>query len=264
MFRPALLGATNGLINTLSWSMTGSQRETPLSPPLDQRLSLPHFAAVAFMLDPSNMPNFRGDVIAQLFACTAAMFEAGTPLMQRLLPQDTAPDQWKHYPEVDVVNGPLGARYFYHSHDPVTRDGDEHGHFHLFVSKAAMPEDAAPLFSPPAAEGERADVVHIAALSMDWRGLPLRWFTTHRWVTDEWTYPAAALLPLLEEMSFIGERGDPLINQWLTLMVKLSIDDIAALLIARDDRLAELAPDSEDRSVEILSVAAIDLDSLLA
>jgi len=118
------------------------------------------------------------------------MFQSGKPLMSRLLPADGTSEAWAHYPEGDVGNGAISSRYFYHSHPPEEREADEHGHFHLFVGKQAMSNEAEALITPPALPNgqKRAEVVHIAALSIGYDGLPLRWFGTNRWVTDEWLY----------------------------------------------------------------------------
>ncbi len=201
-----------------------------------------------------------------LINSAAAMHASGRPLVQRLLPDNAPPEFWTHYPEKDIVNGELGARYFYHCHDPAERDAAEHGHFHLFVALSAMPADISPLIDAPAEESkaERAEVVHLAALAIDQNGLPQQWFTTNRWVSGEYLFAAETLQPLLTKIDFRGEAGDPLVNQWLTAMARLSAETLSELLVERDIVLNRHGLAGEDRTVEICSVAAIDFDAILA
>jgi hypothetical protein len=208
----------------------------------------------------------RAELTELLMGSTAAMFADGRPLMNRLLPAGAPTQIWQHYPPDDVVNGAAGSRYFYHCHPPAERSGGEHGHFHLFLDKSAIPEGNAPKIVPPATGSDepRADVVHIAALAISTEGLPLCWFTTNRWVTDEWLYPAEAVIAQLDCFDLRGPDGDPLINDWLTAMVGLSRADLAALLVERDAVLKARDPTGEDRAVEITSLKPIDLEALFA
>jgi hypothetical protein len=206
----------------------------------------------------------RADLTDLLMSSTAAMFADGRPLMSRVLPSDKPAEIWQHYPPDDVVNGSAGSRYFYHCHPPAERSAGEHGHFHLFLDISAMADGAAPLIAPPVTGSDepRADVVHIAALSISTGGLPLCWFTTNRWVTDEWVYPAEAVIAQLDRFDLRGPDGDPLVNDWLTAMVGLCRAEIAALLSERDLVLAERDPTGESRAVEITSSKLIALEEL--
>lgn len=207
----------------------------------------------------------RADFTDLLMTSTAAMFAAGRPLMNRLLPGDAAAELWQHYPPDDVVNGAAGSRYFYHCHPPAERSEGEHGHFHLFFDKSALPADIAPLIAPPppTSDEPRAEVVHIGALAISTDGLPLSWFTTNRWVTDEWVYPADAVIAQLSRFDLRGPDGDALVNDWLTALVGLARDDLADLLRQRDAVLELRDMTGEDRSVEITSISAISLERLL-
>jgi hypothetical protein len=205
----------------------------------------------------------RNSAREMLMDCSMRMHEQGAPLMRRVMPCDEETKLWSHYPENDVVNGHLACRYFYHCHPPEEREFGEHGHFHLFVGKSAMTQSQRPSIAAPKSKAKRPDVVHIAALSIDTNGLPARWFTVNRWVTDEWLYPADDLTALLPRFNLQGANGDPLVNGWLTAMVQLSLQVIAALLSQRDAELARRDPSGENRSTEILSTAAIDLEALL-
>jgi hypothetical protein len=200
----------------------------------------------------------------QLIAATVAMHDEGIPLMRRILPEGEI-RLWDHYPEFDRVSPASGARYFYHCH-PVEERGDgEHGHFHLFLGKWAMPKGAKPAIAPPRPRKRSVpQVVHLAGLSVDQSGLPIGLFTTNQWVTGEWLYPADMLVTALPRFDLSDADGDPLVNRWLTAVVHLLSKQITALLEERDQLLARQGWDGEDRGVEITSFAPIDLDEIIA
>ncbi|WP_066650710.1 MULTISPECIES: DUF6969 family protein [Sphingomonas] len=201
----------------------------------------------------------RSDAANLLIDATLAMAREGVPLMRRLLPSGVPQHLWDHYPEGDAV-APSGSRYFYHSHPPEERGTDEHGHFHLFLPRRAMPDPDTPRL---AAVEPAHDGVHLVALSVAPSGLPVRAFTTNRWVTDEWLFDAAAIIAALDRFDLRGAPGDPLVNDWLTAAVALARPVIDALLTSRDATLAALDPRGEDRAVEVLSSAPLDLQALL-
>jgi hypothetical protein len=205
----------------------------------------------------------RQTALEMLMESSVRMHEQGVPLMRRVLPADEEIRLWSHYPDNDVVNGPLTCRYFYHCHPPEEREFGEHGHFHLFFGKSAMKPNQKPLIAAPNTKIKRADVVHIAALSVDTNGVPVRWFTVNRWVTDEWLYPANQIIGLLPKFNLEGTNGDPLVNSWLTAMIQLSRGDIAQLLLERDAKLTQNDSSGEDRNLEIMSLRTIELDALL-
>jgi hypothetical protein len=201
---------------------------------------------------------------ADLWNATAALHASGRSLMERVLPSDGSPPEiWLHYPTEDAVGGPMGARWFYHCHDGGSRPADEHGHFHLFVARRALPRRTRPLIAPAGGRRPRPSTVHIAALIVDRDGLPRRWLATNRWVTDEWLYPAAAIAPLLPHIAFAGADGDALVNAWLGAMVRASAPILADLLVDRDRQLICRDPVGEDRTVEIVAQRSVDLDALV-
>ncbi len=205
----------------------------------------------------------RNAAIDLLVGATEAMHARGQPLMRRVLPADVPVEQWAHYPADDVVNGPAGSRYFYHCHPPEEREWGEHGHFHLFLARSAMPHGHHPMMPAPPTDEPRADIVHIAALSVDLQGLPIRWFTVNRWVTDETLFHARTIAAALGRFDLRGPVGDPLVNDWLTAMVALSRPMLIDLLKRRDTVLMDRDPGGESRSVEVPSDDAIDLVNLL-
>ncbi len=193
---------------------------------------------------------------------TIAMFASGAPLMRRILPVDTAMRLWDHYPPRDSVCQRSGARFFYHAHPGEAAVAGEHGHLHLFLPRSAMPAEIAPLIAPPRPATD-ADAVHIAGLSIDRHGLPIALFTVNRWVTDEWLYPAGAIIAALPQFSLSHAPGDPLVNRWIGAAVALCAPMIGTLLVERDRILAVRDPGGEDPALSVVSQAPLDLQSLL-
>ena len=168
--------------------------------------------------------------------------QAGSSLAYAALAGARAFEVLRHYPARDVVDADAGTRFYYHAH---RLDEPEHGHFHLFV------------------HGEQpGEFMHLAALSLDVNGQPLRWFTTNRWVTGEHWRSAAQLLPRLKRWQVqTGGRLAP-VARWLSAMVTLYRDELVQLLHARDARLAPRFQGRsragreavfEDRSLDVIS-----------
>lgn len=207
-------------------------------------------------------PDNRRRAAHVLVETIVAMAEAGRPLMARVLPAGETPAIWDHYPDGDAVDAVSGCCWFYHCHPPDERRGAEHGHFHLFFPRRAfglMPPRAAPAPRRP------GGLTHVAALAVDDAGVPIRLFTVNRWVTDEWLFPAEAIAARLGGYSLAAAPGDPLVNRWLEAAVRLFADPIHSLLETRDRVLAEAGPGAaEDRRLEVLSTADVDLDAAVA
>ena len=197
-----------------------------------------------------------------LIDATIAVAAAGVPLMLRVLPAETPAEVWAHYPPDDAVDPTNGARWFYHAHPPGDREAGEHGHFHLFFAREVLENaGATTIAAPPGGVSSGADVVHLFAVAIDETGLPTRLFTVNRWVTDEWLYPAAAIVGQLGRFDLAGAGGDPLVNTWLTAAVAFFAPQAAGALEARDAAIAGW-PDSafEDRELEVLSSSPIDIN----
>lgn len=189
----------------------------------------------------------------------------GRPLMQRVLP-DGEIHWWAHYPDDDARDVHTRSRWYYHVHAPGDRDPEEHGHFHLFLHKSQMDRAAMPMAGPAEGEEAAALVVHIAGLSIDYRGIPISWFATNRWVTDEFLYPADVVAAHLDGYDVDNTPEDALVNRFLTAMVALYRDELSRLLSSRDARLAEIgagpgAMDLFENGNDILATIAIDLDA---
>lgn len=172
-------------------------------------------------------------------------------VLSPLFADGLAPQQWAHYPEHDIVDAGTGYRYFYHSH-PGPRARDEHGHFHLFARSPGQPKR----------------FTHLVAVSMSPRGLPLRLFTTNRWVTDEHWQPATVVRKLVARFAVTAPSRLAAVHRWLAALVRLFRPQIDALLARRDARwrVARATRPNffEDRRSAVLSQCRIDLSRQFA
>jgi hypothetical protein len=118
-------------------------------------------------------------------------------------------------------------------------------------------------------QGEHNDKLsHLVAISMDSRGMPVRLFTTNRWVTGETWYGAADVLRMLDRFAVnAAEPSEPL-NRWITAMFILFRPQMRALLAARDAAIMNWRRRHrgkihvfEDRRLEVTSVADIDIEA---
>lgn len=198
-----------------------------------------------------------------LSRATIAMAAEGRPLMRRILPEGVPMHLWDRYPVGDIVSPSTGARAFYHAHPNAEAEPGEHGHFHFFLTVGAMPAGAMPLRGPTERVPMPDDIVHIAAMAISVTGLPTALFTLNRWATDEWLYPAAAIMQALARFDLRDAPGDPLVGEWLTAAVQLCRPKIATILERRDAVLAT-GIGGEDRDHEQLSRTTVDLQLLLA
>lgn len=179
-----------------------------------------------------------------------------------------APDpftEWQHYPPGDVQDVDKGAIWFFHAHarDGEARAWDEYGHFHTFVYTDHLPARARPLALPAGTDLERGGLCHLAAISFDGNGVPIRIFTTNRWVTGEWLYPAEQVIALLDRFDLDNEEFR-LTTRWLIAALALFRPQIEWSLRERDAVIAgHLEGDGEgffeDHEFEVLSSFPFDL-----
>ena len=119
-------------------------------------------------------------------------------------------------------------------------------------------------YAPP--EDPDDALSHIVAISMDSAGLPIKLFTTSRWVTGEVWYTAPDVHRLIERFEIDHAQPSWPVNLWITSMVRLFDPQIRALVTARD-RVVEAreaehpgANVFEDRELEVTSEMEIDID----
>lgn len=201
--------------------------------------------------------------VEQFVHANVAVAEAGSPLMRRVLPEDAVFRIWDHFPDNDAVDETSGSRWFYHAHAPEEGRTEEHGHFHLFLSRHLF-EKRAVIAAPVDWSRDKAELVHIAAISMDQRGVPVRLFSTNRWATDEWLYPAGHILDRIRLFDLSHATGDPLVNAWLAAALPAFLPELRVLLHERDRVIGgRSATFFEARQHDVLSSVDLDL-ALLA
>lgn len=194
-----------------------------------------------------NLPALRA-AGSELLDVLHALHRKGRNVVTDLMFPRTSLAEWEHLPADDVFDPGTGFRYYYHAH-PDSAAKREHGHFHLFqrVQGAA----GTPVFT------------HLAGVSVNAAGLPLRAFTTNRWVTDELLQPADAVAAMLDRFDVRTPRRLVLVHRWLGAVTRLFRPQLDWLLEQRDQRIARELPRRpnffEDRRTELLSECALDL-----
>ena len=175
--------------------------------------------------------------------------------------------EWNHYPDGDIYDFETHSQYYYHAHPTEERSG-EHGHFHTFLRPDGMPRGITPAPVPDFKMPEDEDdaLSHLAAISMDPKGLPVRLFTTNRWVTGEVWYTAKDVSRLLNYFDIDLAHPSWPVNRWITGMITLFRPQIRELVAMRDETIAawqEKHPDDavyEDRNLEVTSEMEVDID----
>ena len=156
---------------------------------------------------------------------------------------------WTHYPEDDAFDADSGYRYYYHAH-PGPRASCEHGHFHLFAKASEH-------------SAEHAVFTHLLAVGVSADGLPVRGFTTNRWVTNEHWRPAAEVIRRASGFRLDKPARLAPVNQWLQALMGLFRPQLRWLLTRRDEvwqRALQTRPNFfEDRRSTVLSECAFDL-----
>ena len=177
---------------------------------------------------------------------------------------------WEHYPPADIEDAGTGCAWYYHAHEPSqVRPWDEHGHFHCFMYTERLGRSARPIALPENPDFRKGGLVHLAAVSFDSNGAPMRLFIPNRWVTDEWLYPARDVIALIDRFCIISDKRYELTNRFLCAILRLFYPQIASALHKRDQIIANSSKGdprrfTEDRSVEVVSSIAFDLDANLA
>jgi hypothetical protein len=177
----------------------------------------------------------------------AVRARAGCSVLHDILGSATIADPWEQYPQAMVEDVLIGVGFFYHSHGPSRSHADERGHFHVFRRRV----DAA--------------YSHVVGIAVDGQGMPVRLFTTNRWVTGERWMSAEQLLVWAKPDSYAPEASGSPVTQWIMHCVHVFYPQLEWLLRRRDERLHSLTTSRsrttvlEDRRVEILSECRVSL-----
>lgn len=189
-----------------------------------------------------------------LVHCLVEMGEQDSnPVLEVIGHQTTMLQEIKYPAEHLQFNG-TGWRAYYHTHanNPGLNHlfAKEHGHFHIFI-----PADDFDSWS------------HLAALSMDEFGQPLRWFMVNHWVTGGTWLDAAALIKKLESVPFSQQSN--LLEIWLLSLLSIYKKEIIALLLERDKSIeinnneAQSTEPKQNREIYLLAEKNIELKAKL-
>ncbi len=172
---------------------------------------------------------------AEVMECLMALAKTdGNVVAEALRGQGTF-YEFNHYPADDVYDSETHSQYYYHAHRP-----GEHGHFHTYLRPKGMPSWIKPApvsdLTPP--EDENDALSHIVAISMDSSGLPIKLFTTNRWICAETWYRAEDVSAMIDFFAITHAQPSWPMNRWVTAMLKLFKPQITELLFERDDTVA--------------------------
>lgn len=204
---------------------------------------------------------------AEAVECIRVLAKTGDNLVGELLRGHETFYEWTHYPAGDVYDPESHAQFYYHAHPQDQRTG-EHGHFHTFLRANGIPSSVRPAplpdYAPPADAND--DLTHLIAISMNPVGLPIRLFSTNRWVTGETWYDAEDVCALVDR--FVIDHAQPSwpVNRWVSAMLQLFHPQVVGLIRARDRSVAEWSAARpgvnayEDRDLEITAATDISID----
>lgn len=204
---------------------------------------------------------------AEVLACQRVLAKTGDTVVGELLRGQGIFYEWTHYPAGDVYDSETHSQYYYHAHPESERTPDEHGHFHTFLRPLGMPPGIRPApvpdVTPPATQNDA--ISHLVGIAMDRAGLPIRLFTTNRWITGETWYAAEDVVRMLDHFAVEHARPSWPTNRWITAMIRLFRPQIAWLLRRRDQTVAERQAAwprrnvLEDRDLAVTSELDIDI-----
>jgi len=233
--------------------------------------NLPAPVAVDFTSIPTERLETMQAAAADVVECHRALAVTGDNIVGDIIRDVEMFYEWDHYPAGDVFDHTTHSQFYYHAHPQELRSG-EHGHFHTFLRPDGMPKGIRPAmvedFKMP--EGENEALSHLIAISMDKFGVPIRLFTTNRWVTGEVWYGADDVRAMLDSFLIDHTRPSWPVNRWVSGMVRLFRPQIVSLIDARDQAIdvwKERYPDRnvfEDNDLEITSLLDIDIDDQIA
>lgn len=211
--------------------------------------------------------------------CYRVLAKTGDNIVGEALRDQGIFREWDHYPRDDVYDPVTHAQFYYHAHPAGQRAWAEHGHFHNFLRPRGMPRGVKPADVPPPGEpaetppdekpvpADNVALSHLIAISMDPIGVPIRLFTTNRWVTGETWYGAAEVGAMLDYFVVDHTRPSWALNRWISAMFRLFRPQMIELLHARDRTIAVWRPKHgmahsvyDDRSLDVTSTMAIDID----
>ncbi len=199
------------------------------------------------------------------------MQKSGTNVVSEILKTTDKFTEWEHVPPKDVYDRESHSQYYYHTHSK-SEDGtgvhdDEHGHFHTFLRGKGMPDAVTPAaLDDYDSKMDISDVnAHIIGIGMDAMGTPIRLFTVNRWVCGDVWYSGEDIIKMLDSYEVDHVHPSWPVNLWVGNMIALYRPQIEALLLRRDEQVAQWrseVPDEnvfENRDFEVASYLDINL-----
>jgi hypothetical protein len=208
----------------------------------------------------------------EVMNCQRVLAKTGDNIVGEILRGAGTFYEWRHYPSGDVYDAEFHAQYYYHAHPEEERVSGEHGHFHTFLRPLGMPPGIVPARLSDVVEsgGENDALCHLVGISMDRAGLPIRLFTTNRWVTGETWYASGDVARMLDCFTIDHARPSWVVNRWITALIRLFRPQIIELLEARDAEIArwrDMRPGTnihEDRDLEVVSERWVSIEDQIA
>jgi len=224
-------------------------------------------APIDFAALPLDRLQAMAEAAEEVVDCHRVLAKTGDNIVGELIKEVETFFEWDHYPDGDVYDSESHSQFYYHAHPEDERPG-EHGHFHTFLRPGGMPKGIKPAKVPDYKPKDDPDdeLCHLIAISMDKFGVPIRLFTVNRWVADDVWYDAEDVIALLDRFEMDVVHPSWPVNRWITGMVQLFQPQIAALVRARDVRIAEwraARPDGNvftDHDLETTSLLPISID----
>ena len=129
--------------------------------------------------------------------------------------------EWQHYPNKDLVDELSGYEFYYHAHSADEMPSGEHGHFHVI-------------------KRDEKGFHHLIGIALNQRGIPVRLFTTNQWVTGEDMANSEMVIKSLMgfEMSIKGRMAP--VSKWIGALIQLFSIEVEALILERDQKIAQL------------------------
>lgn len=210
-----------------------------------------------------------------MLECYRVLRKSESNVVAELLHGSESFRQWDHVPEDDVIDYESSSQYFYHAHAPEDRDADwsyEHGHFHTFLRRTGIPDDAAPISvsGDECPENTSQANCHLIAVSMNAAGFPVRLFTVNRWVTGDTWYAAEDVRRFVARFEIDHVHPSWPVNIWITAMLQLFRPQIERLLLDRDAAVARWSQENpgenpyDARDLEVLSWMDISVEQQVA
>lgn len=129
--------------------------------------------------------------------------------------------EWQHYPSNDMIDEMSGYEFYYHAHSSDEMLSGEHGHFHVIRRHANS-------------------FHHLIGIALDQKGLPTRLFTTNQWVTGEEMAGAKLVIESIKGFDMAIKGRMALVGKWIGALMQLFFAEIEAVILERDQKIAQL------------------------